>query len=298
MSGVTTFGDVAGLLRARMRAQADLFAAVTSHGTLIGTGRETALVELLQQIVPRQFEVLMGAIVGDDGTAAEQIDAIIADTIHYPTLLRIGQIAIAHAAAVRVVIEAKSDLSKGEKFRTAMLQIGRIRRAAGAPDVMSSAIYCFGKPDVNSILRGWLEEVPAWRSELDQKVASHEKELAALGQSEEDQKKRGTIEPIRDAAQRDRDALRPANLPDLIVSDGGAIALAVRQGAGITYRFQSVAAGTPSVLALMDVVSVNLAAAITEQLGRDRYRVASWGEKLQDDAEVAMLDLSDPPPKG
>lgn len=56
------------LLRRRLKAQADMFAALTSHPTLIGTGREDALAELLRQFMPRRFEILQGtvAVVDED----------------------------------------------------------------------------------------------------------------------------------------------------------------------------------------------------------------------------------------
>src|SRR5207237_3296123 len=88
-----------GLLRKRMQAQADMFAAVTSHPTLIGSGREDALAELLRQLLPRRLELLSGtiAIFNDQGVpekSTNQIDLIVADTLDYPTLLRVGATAV------------------------------------------------------------------------------------------------------------------------------------------------------------------------------------------------------------
>src|SRR5262245_56419154 len=114
-SQVAKDSDLSQLLRRRLKAQADLFAALTAHPTLIGAGREEALSELFRQFMPRRFEVLEGtvAILDDQRRpirSTQQLDIIVADTNDYPTLLRAGNVAVVPAPSVRAVVEVKSNL--------------------------------------------------------------------------------------------------------------------------------------------------------------------------------------------
>src|SRR5262245_3876702 len=104
--------DLSQVLRRRLKAQADLFAALTAHPTLIGTGREQALSELFRQFMPRRFEILEGTVaILDDNRrpirSTQQLDIIVADTTDFPTLLRSGNVAIVLAHSVRAVMEVK-----------------------------------------------------------------------------------------------------------------------------------------------------------------------------------------------
>lgn len=58
------------LLAARFRAQAQMVAALTDHPVLVGTGRESAVGALLQELLPRRFEVLTGVVAQLDENGA------------------------------------------------------------------------------------------------------------------------------------------------------------------------------------------------------------------------------------
>ncbi|MCK6586175.1 MAG: hypothetical protein L6Q76_01180, partial [Polyangiaceae bacterium] len=103
------------ILREQVVAQANLLEALTAHPTLVGAGRERAVIDMLRGQLPRRYEVLTGTVLGqdDDGTwqrENRQLDVMVVDTFDYPTLLRNGDLAVVLPQAVRVVIEVKSDL--------------------------------------------------------------------------------------------------------------------------------------------------------------------------------------------
>jgi hypothetical protein len=147
--------SLAALLRRRMQAQADMFAAVTSHPTLIGSGREEALAELLRQLLPRRLELLSGTIAifdaeGIPERSTHQIDLIIADTLDYPTLLRVGGIAVVLPPAVRALIEVKSDLRSCADFVRGIAQSCRIKQQLGASEPVFTTLFSFAAPSWNS----------------------------------------------------------------------------------------------------------------------------------------------------
>ena len=115
------------LLRQRLRAQADLLAAFTAHPALVGAGRENALTELFRQFLPRRLEILEGtvAIVDENQRptrSTHQLDMIVADTMDFPTLMRAGNIGVLASQSVRAVMEVESDLKRGAKFISALIQ--------------------------------------------------------------------------------------------------------------------------------------------------------------------------------
>jgi hypothetical protein len=226
------------LLRRRLRAQADLFAALTSHPTLIGAGRENALAELLRQFMPRRFEILQGtvAIVDEDQRpmrSTHQLDIIVADTMGFPTLLRSGNVAVVLAQSVRAVMEVKSNLRRGASFVSALIQIARARQLLASDAPVFTGLFSFGAPADPETLRDWLADL----LELRQLLAT----------------KQGTprIARIRDAllATEDEDVrvsdenallklLDNSNLPNVIAADRGAVTRKVGgQGASDFYMF-------------------------------------------------------------
>jgi hypothetical protein len=103
------------VLREQVVAQANLLEALTAHPTLVGAGRERAVIDMLRGQIPRRYEVLTGTVLGQDDEGSwqkenRQLDVMVVDTFDYPTLLRNGDIAVVLPQAVRVVIEVKSDL--------------------------------------------------------------------------------------------------------------------------------------------------------------------------------------------
>lgn len=248
------------LLRRRLKAQADLFAALTSHPTLIGTGREDALAELVRQFMPRRFEVLEGTVAIVDThqrptRSTHQLDMIVADTMDFPTLLRAGNVAVVLAQSVRAVIEVKSNLKRGVSFVSALVQIARARQLLTPTDPVFTGLFSFGTPTNPETLRDWLGDVVALRHLLATKQGdpSIGKIRDAVLNAEDD-----------DVKVADEDellaVLANVNLPDVIAADQGAVA---RKSGGPTatsfYTFLGGKADVPSVMVLVDQ--------LVEQLG-------------------------------
>lgn len=204
-----------------MRAQADLFAALTAHPTLVGDGRQEALAELLRQVMPGRFEVLSGtvAVLDDDQQAmrsTRQIDILVADTMDFPTLMRTGNVAVVLAQSVQAAIEVKSNLRRGASFVSAIAQIARTRELLGLSAPVFTALFSFGAPAGPDTLRDWLADVVALR------------ELLVTGQAEP------SIVRLRDSMLGSLDGsvrfadetellatLENHNLPDVIAADRG-----------------------------------------------------------------------------
>lgn len=105
------------LLAARFQTQAQMVAALTDHPVLVGTGRENAVGALLQEFLPRRFEVLSGIIAQLDGDgrprrAGDQADILVADTLDFPVLLRMEATAVVVPDSARAIIEVKSNLAR------------------------------------------------------------------------------------------------------------------------------------------------------------------------------------------
>ena len=292
--------DFTKALRDRMVAQASLLATLTTHPTLIGTGREQAVIEMLRQFVPRRYEVLSGAVIGGepDSKGERQIDVMVVDTAEIPTILRAGDIAVVLPQAVRAVVEVKSGLTnpktkagtekKGETFFDAIVQIGRIRVAIGAGSALFAALVSYGGPKGNDTLRKWLVDVVEIRTE-------RRTTLAGLQKTSKDWA----------SCSDEVSALSNDSLPDLIVLDTGPVAQKLTVGKKLVYEFFLTKDDGPPVLSLIEQLVTKLATTITVQASDPRHvSVASAfkrlqelvGVSLQKDAAVDALPLEDPPP--
>ena len=250
------------LLRQRLKAQADLFAALTSHPTLIGSGREDALSELFRQFMPRRFEILSGtvAIVGTDGRpsrSTHQLDMIVADTMDFPTLVRSGNVAVVLAQSVRAVMEVKSNLGRGPSFLKALIQTARARQQLGATDPVFSGLFSFAAPTGPETLRDWLEDVLALR------------DLLATGHGDDRAVKNRDALLSESVAQDENDLLEVlgnGNLPDIVAADQGAVARKTRTDDGRSvYMFLGQSAEVPSVIVLIGQFVEQLGATAAEQ---------------------------------
>ncbi|WP_437993633.1 DUF6602 domain-containing protein [Sorangium sp. So ce145] len=248
--------NLAELLRNRLRAQADLFAALTNHPTVVGSGREHALAELLREVVPRRLEVLTGAIarVDDQGQpqlATAQADIMLVDTIDYPMLLRVGTTVVAIPQAVRAVVEVKSGLARGAKFIDAVDQLGRLQLDAGADNPFVTALFSFGAPTKSATFRGWLEDV----------IEARAKRGNAVTAASDAEAKR--------TAREAQAALAPPFLPDLLFSDEGAIAMKIDDAGKPAYRFYECEAGAPTAVAFLDQMMMLTAPRVLETVPAD-----------------------------
>jgi len=288
--------DLAQLQRNRLRAQADLFAAVAAHGTIVGTAREIALIEFFRGLVPRRFEILSGAIALTAGgklqKASNQLDVLVVDTLDYPTVLRTGDLAITLAPSVRVVVESKSDLKRGNEFLDAMEQIGQARSLTGGGAL--SALFCFGAPTNASTLRDWIEDLLKRRSELINWARD-------AGATRPDNFKSWTQERLLSVAA----TYSAANLPDVILADSGAIALRVDENGKTRFEFYSPLDGAPSIVALaakvLEHVSQHVvsAAAPAGQTGGTTAAfqlLVTHFEASLEKSDVDPLDVTDPQP--
>lgn len=287
--------NLAKLQRARLRAQADMFSAVASHGTIIGTAREIALVEFLRGLIPRRFEILSGAIAstlnGDLAKATSQLDVLVVDTLDYPTLLRAGDLAVVLPASVRGIVESKSDLAKGDKFEDAMQQIGQARMLTDA--AAFTALFCFGAPTKSSTLREWLQDLVLRRAEL----------------------YRWAIEPSTKPKSHDNwtkddllaraGSFSAANLPNVVVADDGAIAIRDDKDGKTHYDFYETIDKAPSVVALASSVLAHISLRVvpsgSPQAAEHRQSfqllVTHFESSLQRDTNIDRLEVTDAQPE-
>jgi hypothetical protein len=254
-------------LRRRLKAQADLFAALTSHPTLIGAGREDALAELLRQFMPRRFEILQGTVAIVDAEqrptrSTHQLDMIVADTMDFPTLLRSGNIAVVLAQSVRAVMEVKSNLKRGADFVSALVQIARARQLLKPTDPVFTGLFSFGAPTNLETLRDWLGDVVALRHLLATKQGDPgiaKIRDAVLSTGEDDLKVADENELLA--------ILANSNLPNVIASHQGAVA---RKGgtsnASSVYTFLGGRDDVPSVMVLIDQLVEQLGATATPSI--------------------------------
>lgn len=234
------------ILREQVVAQANLLEALTVHPTLVGAGRERAVIDMLRGQIPRRYEVLSGTVLGqdDDGSWQKenrQLDVMVVDTFDYPTLLRNGDIAVVLPQAVRVVIEVKSDLctppdpdkepdpmggddpsqkkskktTPKETFLDAIKQVSRNRLLFGETPILT-VLLSHKYPAGNDTLRAWLDLVGKTRRKLLEKVGSLEKTSEAYS-----------------TAEQELLLLEADLLPDVIIADRGAIA--TREGSKYSF---------------------------------------------------------------
>lgn len=296
------------LLRKRLTAQADLFAALTSHPTLIGSGREDALAELFRQFMPRRFEILSGtvAIVGMDGSpsrSTHQLDMIVADTMDFPTLVRSGNLAVVLAPSVRAVMEVKSDLKRGASFVAALVQAARARQLLKATDPVFTGLFSFGAPSKPETLREWLEDVVVLR-----------RFLATQRGSDEVRQLRdqllGSPNPSAASQRELLEVLGDGNLPDIVAADRGAVARKATDEDGHPYyTFLEQADGSPSVMVVIDQFVEQLGATasavfpvdgageppIRKALGVVRAHLGIKSEPAKDLADLSLLDAPPTP---
>ena len=259
--------DFRELLYRRMLAQANLVAALSDHPTLVGSGRERALAELLRELIPRRYEVLTGTVLLDGGkghTRSPQIDLMIVDTLDYPAVLRAGDVAVVLPEAVRVIIEVKSDLEnvrredgalkQGETFLKAVEQVGRVADLFEPEASVFSGLVSYAAPARSSTLRAWLKDV----------LEVREQRWRELQRAREGDRGSADIRGSREQFS----ALSADNLPSIIVADDGAIARRISAAAGSTtsaprYQFLRLAERKDdvrgaSILALVDAVLEHL----------------------------------------
>lgn len=130
----------------RLRSAAHEWGIATKHPVLVGTARERALIRLVQDVLPRQYEALDGAMAivdanGNPRVMREQYDLLIADTFRHPVLLRVAGSAIVLPQAVRVIAEIKSELTRPFKPAEAKKPGAAHVGAAGrVPDVSASSL--------------------------------------------------------------------------------------------------------------------------------------------------------------
>jgi hypothetical protein len=260
--------ELSQLLWRRMRAQADLFAALTAHPTLVGEGRQEAFAEVLRQLMPRRLEVLSGTIALLDGDqqamrSTQQIDIIVADTMDFPTLVRSGNVAVVLPQSVHAVIEVKSNLQRGPSFVAAIAHIARTRQLFDLSGPAFTGVFSFGAPANPETLRDWLGDVVALR------------QLLLTGQAEQ------SIVRLRDAMLESPDSsmriadetellavLASDNLPDVIAADRGAIARKIDTGGLQSYRFTQAERHVPSVAILIGELVDQLGTGANVSIGR------------------------------
>ena len=203
----------------RIRAQATLIGAFTTHRTLTGNARERAIVAVLREMLPRRFEALTGTIAafGPDGqlqTADRQIDLMVVDTWLYPTLFRDGDTAVVFAEAVRAIVEIKTTAVGMRAWFDALVQSAALCDAVDPSSVIPRVVFGYetgGREELAAALRvvNWARRQPA-----------EEGIVAFTPRVRRGRRKESTAgEPrkVRSAL------LRPAFLPELLIGGSGVL---------------------------------------------------------------------------
>ncbi len=136
------------MLVQRLRAQANLIGAFTTHKTLTGSARERAIIHVLREMLPRCFEPLTGSIAAFDRggqiqTTDRQIDLMIVDTWRYPTLFRDGDTAIVFAEAVRAIVEIKTKAVGRWAWFDTLLQSATLGNAVDARGTVPRVVFAY-----------------------------------------------------------------------------------------------------------------------------------------------------------
>lgn len=238
--------DFAEALRQRLVAQAELFAALSSHTTITGTGRARALADLLREVLPRRVEVLSGVVARtDDGAVAKsarQVDLLIADTHDFPVLARSGDLAVVLPDAVRAMVEIKTRVSGEGEMTAAIKQLAESRSECTTGQTWYSALFSYTYPMDSEALRTVLGLLIKERNETTTQLQDP-----------------GLDPAVRTTLQAKVSPLIDAHLPDLIVSEKGAIAIK----AGRVYQFYECDAGRAAVVLVSEVLT-----AVTTELTR------------------------------
>ena len=238
--------DFADALRQRLVAQAELFAGLGSHTTITGTGRERALADLLREVLPRRVEVLSGVVArmddGDVAKSSRQVDLLIADTHDFPVLARSGDLAVVLPDAVRAMVEVKTATSGEPAMKEALKQLAKSRSECTTGQTWYSALFSYNYPTDSDALRNVLDQLIKARNDTTRKLQDPNLDPA------ERTKLQAEVSPFRDQY-----------LPDLIVSEAGAIATKV----GTVYQFYECDEGRAVVVFVSEILT-----AVTTELTR------------------------------
>lgn len=246
--------DFAEALRQRLVAQAEIFAALSSHTTITGAGRERALADLLREVLPRRVEVLSGVVARTDTGApaksARQVDVLIADTHDFPVLARFGDLAVVLPDAVRAMVEIKTRVSGEAEMMNAIKQLAVSRSECTTGQTWYSALFSYTYPKCSEALRAVLEGLVRTREDAATKLQDA-----------------GLDPAVRTRLQAEVSPLIGAHLPDLIVSEMGAIAIKTAS----TYQFYECDANRAAVVLVSEILT-----AVTTEL----MRIGSVGYPL------------------
>ncbi len=218
----------------RIRAQATLIGAFTTHRTLTGSARERAIVQVLREMLPRRFEALTGAIAafGPDGelqTTDRQIDLMVVDTWLYPTLFRDGETAVVFAEAVRAIVEIKTSTVGTWAWVEVLAQSAALGNAVDTRSQIPRAMFGYetgGHDELAAALRilNWARAQPATKGNIAFRP------LVKRGR--EKARRHGKERVLRPSL------LRPALLPGLIVGGSGVLGIRLKPGGTEDWRFQ------------------------------------------------------------
>ncbi|HEU4412874.1 MAG TPA: DUF6602 domain-containing protein [Polyangiaceae bacterium] len=258
--------DLVDALRQRLVAQAGLFAALSSHKTVTGAGRERALADLLREVLPRRVEILSGVVARMDGgkpaKSARQVDLLIADTHDFPLLARSGDLAVVLPDSVRAMVEVKTRVSPSE-LAESIGQLAKSRAECTTGHTWYSALFSYTYPKDSTDLREGLSSLIERRNEGEAKLQGTD--------LREDERQK----------LRDEVSLHVSSyLPDLIVSEKGAIAVkAESTSSASVYRFYKCTEDRAAVV----FVSQLLTAVVAETM-----RVGAVSDELASSLRAAV----------
>lgn len=110
-SGATFLYELYGRVQQTLASQLLLTDSISHTGEKGRVGEEQ-WTKILQQYLPKRFNVSSGIVLDSRGTVSDQIDIVIYDLQYTPTLLGHGSHVYIPAEAVYAVFEVKQDISK------------------------------------------------------------------------------------------------------------------------------------------------------------------------------------------
>lgn len=169
--------DIAGAFAARehqLATTVGMGAALTEHGTLVGTGTEHGWYGLLHGSLPGRYGVATGKVVDSLGRQSQQIDLIIFDTFYSPLLFTLGDATFVPAESVYGVFEVKQVLDK-VNLDAAADKVESVRRLHRTSALIPNQFGKEIRKDLDSmpILGGILASRSDWKAPFDKILEKH-----------------------------------------------------------------------------------------------------------------------------
>jgi hypothetical protein len=94
----------------QLQSEVNFINSIFTHQGIKGEGNEIILRDLIKKFIPKKYGVGTGIVVDKNGKQSKQIDIIIYDQDHYPSILSLASVHLFPVDIVYAVIEVKTSL--------------------------------------------------------------------------------------------------------------------------------------------------------------------------------------------